>query len=559
MSILDNFFGFSIKKKELTKTISPVPSMDLEDVSTVTMAGFGRSYYNLDLNSSDKNQLIDKYRELSLQAEIEAAIDEIVNEVIITGEIEQPVSIAFKELPYSNEIKEIIQEEFKTVLNLLDFNENGYEIFKRWYVDGRIYFQILIDPKNTSDGIIELRYIDPKKIEKVKEIEEIVTESGIRVERVTNEFYTYKMTSSYDNNASDGSANHATGTVVQLPLDSVATSNSGLIDYSNRAMVVSYLHKSIRPFNQLRMMEAALVIYRMARAPERRVFKIEIPQGLPKGKGEQYLENLMNKYKSNLVYNSTTGDLRDDTKTLSVLEDFWIPVRDGKGADISTLPGGQNLGEVGDVDLIAKKLQQALNVPLSRLNVESTFNAGRSTEIEREEIKFSYFIKRLRTRFSILFADILKKQLILKNVITPEDWDTNIKNNIYFDYRKDSHFSEYIEAEITSRRIETAQQAISLGDEYYTPSYIKKHFLRLTEEQIKNMEYERIAQTKSAESSDEEPMSDMSMLPEPEPIDTTSTGVSSMDDIEVSEPEADVSSSETEVTTTEPAMDIPTV
>jgi hypothetical protein len=551
MSILDNFFGFSIRKKEQAKQNSPVPAMDLEDVSVVASSGFGGTYYNLNFQTTDKSVLIDKYRELSLQGEIEAAIDEIVNEVIVTGDIEQPVSIAFKELPYSDEIKEVIQEEFKTILNLLDFNENGYEIFKRWYVDGRIYFQLLIDPQNIEDGITELRYIDPRKIEKIKEIEEVITSHGIRVEKVVNEFYTYEGGSSVNKDS-------GTGTIVKLPLDSVATSNSGLIDYSNNSMILSYLHKAIKPFNQLRMMEDALVIYRMVRAPERRVFKIEIPQGLPKGKGEQYLENLMNKYKNQVVYNSTTGDLRDDTKTLAMIEDFWIPVRDGKGADISTLAGAQNLGEVGDVDLIAKKLQRALNVPLSRLNAEASFNAGRTTEIEREEIKFTYFIKRLRTRFSILFADILRKQLILKNIITPDDWDTNIKNNIYFDYRKDSHFSEYIESEIVSRRIESAQQAIALGDEYYTPNYIKKHFLHLSDEQIKEMDYERVEKKgeNEGDESSEEPMdfsSDSEVIPD-DSFTTTGTGVSSMDDIE---PENDSTTDEEPPVTGEPVVDIP--
>lgn len=523
MAFLDNFFGFSFKKKEGQgeKLTSPVPSIDIEDVSVVSNSGFNSTYYNLDFNSNNKKTLIEKYRSLSLQSEIESAIDEIVNEAIVTGDLEQPVTISFKDIPYSEDIKEIIQEEFKKILSLLDFNENGYEIFKRWYVDGRLYFQILIDPNNINEGISELRFIDPRKIEKVKEIKEETTQFGIRVEKIVDEFYTYE------------SAGLGSNTVTKLPLDSIVTTNSGIVDYTNGSVIISYLHKSIKPFNQLRMMEDALVIYRMARAPERRIFKIEIPPELHKGKGEQYLESLMNKYKSKIVYDSETGNLSDDTRSLSMLEDFWIPVRDGKGTDISTLSGGQNLGEIGDVDLFTKKLQRSLNVPLSRLNSDSSFNAGRTTEIEREEIKFSYFIKRLRTRFSVIFYDILKKQLMLKNVITAEDWEDNIKSNIFFDYRKDSHFAEYNESEITSRRIESASQAISLGEEYYTPNFIKKHFLKLTDEEIKEMDYERVENKKGGEGLAVDNISSTSSFSSPpEEYSSTSTGVSSFDDME---------------------------
>ena len=523
MAFLDNFFGFSFKKKEGQgeKLTSPVPSIDIEDVSVVSNSGFNSTYYNLDFNSNNKKTLIEKYRSLSLQSEIESAIDEIVNEAIVTGDLEQPVTISFKDIPYSEDIKEIIQEEFKKILSLLDFNENGYEIFKRWYVDGRLYFQILIDPNNINEGISELRFIDPRKIEKVKEVKEETTQFGIRVEKIVDEFYTYE------------SAGLGSNTVTKLPLDSIVTTNSGIVDYTNGSVIISYLHKSIKPFNQLRMMEDALVIYRMARAPERRIFKIEIPPELHKGKGEQYLESLMNKYKSKIVYDSETGNLSDDTRSLSMLEDFWIPVRDGKGTDISTLSGGQNLGEIGDVDLFTKKLQRSLNVPLSRLNSDSSFNAGRTTEIEREEIKFSYFIKRLRTRFSVIFYDILKKQLMLKNVITAEDWEDNIKSNIFFDYRKDSHFAEYNESEITSRRIESASQAISLGEEYYTPNFIKKHFLKLTDEEIKEMDYERVENKKGGEGLAVDNISSTSSFSSPpEEYSSTSTGVSSFDDME---------------------------
>jgi len=523
MAFLDNFFGFSFKKKEGRgeKLTSPVPSIDIEDVSVVSNSGFNSTYYNLDFNSNNKKTLIEKYRSLSLQSEIESAIDEIVNEAIVTGDLEQPVTISFKDIPYSEDIKEIIQEEFKKILSLLDFNENGYEIFKRWYVDGRLYFQILIDPNNINEGISELRFIDPRKIEKVKEVKEETTQFGIRVEKIVDEFYTYE------------SAGLGSNGVTKLPLDSIVTTNSGIVDYTNGSVIISYLHKSIKPFNQLRMMEDALVIYRMARAPERRIFKIEIPPELHKGKGEQYLESLMNKYKSKIVYDSETGNLSDDTRSLSMLEDFWIPVRDGKGTDISTLSGGQNLGEIGDVDLFTKKLQRSLNVPLSRLNSDSSFNAGRTSEIEREEIKFSYFIKRLRTRFSVIFYDILKKQLMLKNVITAEDWEDNIKSNIFFDYRKDSHFAEYNESEITSRRIESASQAISLGEEYYTPNFIKKHFLKLTDEEIKEMDYERVENKKGGEGLAVDNISSTSSFSSPpEEYSSTSTGVSSFDDME---------------------------
>jgi|688.fasta_scaffold00227_7 hypothetical protein len=471
-----DFFGFTIKRKgpeEEKELLSPVPPQSDDEATIVTSSGgFVNTSFNTEFSSSDKRVLINKYRELSLMPEIESAIDEIVNEAIVTGDPESPVGVILDRLPFSEDIKEVIQDEFSAVLNLLDFNENAYEIFKRWYIDGRLFFSVVIDSKNTKDGIQELRYIDPREIEKIREVKEEFSKRGVKLQKTVQEYYFYKND-------------------IKLPADSVAYCNSGLIDYKNKATVISYLHKSIKPYNQLRMLEDATVIYRLARAPERRVFKIGTG-GLPKIKAEQYVNSLMNKFRNKIVYDQATGDLRDDSRTLSVLEDFWIPVgEDGKTTDISTLPGGQNLGEMGDVEYFRKKLYNALHVPITRISEGSTFNTGRSAEIDREEVKFNKFIKRLRVRFSSIFTDLLRTQLILKNIITTEEWDTYVKNNIYYDFRKDSHFAEYNEAEIMSRRMELASSAISLGDNYFSEDYIKKHFLKLSDEELKEMETDK--------------------------------------------------------------------
>lgn len=938
MALFD-FFGFSIKRKgpeQERELLSPVPPQ-LDDDATIVnnSGGFINTSYATDFSTSDKKILINKYRDLSLMPEIESAIDEIINEAIITGDPESPVGIVLDKLPFGDDIKEVIQEEFESILNLLDFNENAYEIFKRWYIDGRLFFSVVIDTKNTKDGIQELRYIDPREIEKIREVKEEFSKRGVKLQKTVQEYYIYK---------SD----------VKLPSDSVAYCSSGLIDYRNKSTTISYLHKSIKPYNQLRMLEDATVIYRLARAPERRVFKIGTA-GLPKIKAEQYVNGLMNKFRNKIVYDQSTGELRDDSRTLSVLEDFWIPVgEDGKSTDISTLPGGclamntevplldgrvltlaeltdeyksgkenwtyschpttgeivpgliswagvtqesakvmkltldngkelictpdhkfplfdvgfveaqdltvgqsmipfnshkndkigklnyeknyqpvskkwefthrmvnnnitlpdmvweesnihleknithhvdhnrfnnnptnlvkmsfkdhsryhsdkgftpeqqlmgsikarellevvkadpilyreyldmrssisktiwenrkdeeytevcenisdglqkyfsnlsteereyraniskenglkaipkikelysdrefrlsqsqkikeghkkykltekykenckknselnrlrmsdpevkknifknqsikfsrelfgllqnivsinnsisasdlvdqlnenqtfmeiffrnneetkcanwdkssftighlgkmiqyygygnwrqfkeeysfynhkitnieylderlevgtltidseekhhnyhtfalaigiftknSNLGEMADVEYFRKKLYNALHVPITRITAGSSFNTGRSAEIDREEVKFNKFIKRLRTRFSSIFTDLLRTQLILKNIITSDDWDTNIKNNIFYDFRKDSHFAEYNEAEIMSRRIELASSALGLGETFFSNQYIKKHFLKLSDEEIKDIEIDK--------------------------------------------------------------------
>jgi hypothetical protein len=473
-----DFFGFTIKKKGVEEEkvlLSPVPPSNEEDAIIINSSygpsgNFINTAYGTDFKFTDSKTLINKYRELSLQPEIESAIDEIVNGSIITGDPESPVGLILDKIPFSSEIKEVIHSEFNQILSILNFNENAYEIFKRWYVDGRIYYNIVIDSKNTKDGIQELRYIDPREIEKVREVSEERSKNGVTIQQTLSEYYLYK-----------GS--------IKLPLDTIAHSNSGLVDYKNKSTIISYLHKSIKPYNQLSMLEDATVIYRIARAPERRVFKIGVA-GIPKIKAEQYINSLIQKFRNKVVYDQSTGELKDDSKTLSVLEDFWIPVgEDGKTTDISTLAGAQNLGELGDVEYFKKKLYDSLHIPYSRVTQgsTSTFNTGRVAEIEREEDKFNKFIKRLRVRFSSLFTDILRVQLLLKNIITLEDWDNHFKNNLYYDYRKDSHYVEYNEAEILSRRIELANSAISLGEEYFSKEYIKKRMLKLTDEEIKEM------------------------------------------------------------------------
>jgi len=469
-----DLFGFTIKNKKETqeqqqRLTAVVPPSDTEG-GIVVDSPSGAYGYSVDFNSTDEKVLINKYREIALQAEIEAAIDEIVNEAIYTGG-DSIVNIKVDKIPFSVDIKKMVTEEFETILDLLDFNENGYEWFKKWYVDGRIYFNILIDSKKTNEGIIGLRYIDPRKLKRVREVRSERNRGTLRIPTSYNEYYVY----------TDASAS------VKVPADTIAASTSGLVDDSseNNSIVLSYLHKAIRPFNQLKMLEDSAVIYRLARAAERRVFKIDVGN-MPKIKAEQHINDLMNKFRSKVMYDSTSGALKDDARVLSVMEDFWIPVREGKGTEITTLAGASNLGEISDIKYFKDNLYNSLHIPTTRTTEGSTFNTGRATEIDRDEVKFSYFIQRLRTKFSSLFSDLLRKQLILKNIITQEDWDLNFKNNITFDFQKDSHFAEYNDAEILSRRIELAQQADSLG--YFSRKYIAKKILQLTDTELDEIE-----------------------------------------------------------------------
>ena len=499
MALFD-FFGFSLKRKvdeeQQTRLLSVVPPSN-DDASTVVgpNSSFSSLYYNLNFNAANEAALINKYRELVLFNDIDTAVDEIINEMIYTGGQETPVDVNLDQVPFSEDIKKIIRDEFEYLLRLLDFNDNAYDIIKQWYVDGKIYYNIVVDPQNIKDGIVDLRQMDPRKIKKIREVVEEKYRKGAHIPVRFQDYYLYEDT----------------GVAFKIPEDTIAMAHSGLIEDRNGILrILSFLHAAIIPFNQLRMLEDSVVIYRIARAPERRVFKVDV-SNMPPHKAEQYVQQMALNYKKNLSYDSNTGDLKDETRNLAMLEDIFVPVREGgKGTDISTLPGGANLGEIEDVRYIQKKLYRALRVPVSRLDESSTFNTGRSVEIVREENKFSKFIQRLRTRFSVLFSDLLKKQLILKNIISIEDWEEHLKNNIFYDFKHDSYFSEYNEAEIQSRRMELATQAEGLKD-YFSPEYIQKKFLRLTDDEIDQIKLDKVDKPKESGSGGMEDLGGMGM------------------------------------------------
>ncbi|MCX8008168.1 MAG: portal protein [Patescibacteria group bacterium] len=478
-STITNLFGFRIKRKESEEDqkqeLSFVPKIDVSEGKQFVSLSFVNTSFNYSYDDFTQEDVIKKYREMAMSPEIEAAIDEIVNEVFYIGDNDYPVNIVLDRLNYSDTIKKKIEEEFKEILKILNFNENSYEYFRRWYVDGSIYFNVVIDIDNPTEGIKDLRYIDPIKIKKVIEIKSEKRIGG-GILPIPDEYEEYFV---YDNK-------------LKIPVDSIIYSTSGLVKTSENGLNtinLSYLHKAIKPFNQLNMLEDAAVIYRIARAPERRIFKIPVPNG-PKAKQEQYINELIKRYRNKISYDPNTGELKDSTRVLSILEDFWIPVPEGStGADVTTLPGGQSLNDTGIENYFRNKLYRALYVPISRMSDEgsqSTY-ALRATEIIREEVKFAKFIQRLRNRFAKLFTQALKIQLILKNIIDLDEWENNIQNNIFYDFKRDSHYFEYNEAEIISRRIELAASAMQL-EGYFSKRYIQKNFLKLTDEEIEEIE-----------------------------------------------------------------------
>jgi len=421
--------------------------------------------------------LIRRYRDIAQQPECDSAIEDIINEGIVANEKDQAVAIELDRLILSKKIKDRIHEEFDVVLQLLDFDTKGHDIFRRWYVDGRLFYHKVIDQKNPKKGVQELRYIEPKKIRRVKEIKKDV-KKGTSVELVTkvNEYYLYN----------DKGLKTGTTEGIKISPDSITYVPSGLID-QNKGHVLSYLHKAIKPVNQLRMIEDALVIYRISRAPERRIFYIDVGN-LPKQKAEQYLKDVMNRYRNKLVYDATTGEIRDDRNQMSMLEDFWLPRREGgRGTEITTLPGGSNLGEIDDIQYFKKKLFQSLNVPISRLEAEAGFSLGRSTEITRDELKFTKFVQRLRKKFTPLFTDILKTNLILKGVITLEDW-TSINQHIQYDFLQDGHFAELKRAELMEDRINALGNIESYIGTFFSKEWVQKNVLNLSDREIDEMQ-----------------------------------------------------------------------
>ena len=508
-------FGFEISRKkqqdqeEKNKSFA-LPQND-DGAVTIQSGAYYGTYVDLDGVVRNEIELITRYREMAMQPELETAIDEIVNEAIVNDDSESGVELDTDELKQPENIKKKIREEFDYVLKLLDFGNMGHELFRRWYTDGRLFYHVIIDDKSPAKGIQELRYIDPRRIRKIREIQKAKdTVSGMEIIKNMKEYYLY-------NERGMIGAHSNLGT--KIAIDAVVNVNSGLMD-SKRAMVLSYLHKAIKPLNQVRMVEDATVIYRLSRAPERRVFYIDVGN-MPTIKAEQYLRDVMAKYRNKLVYDSSTGEIKDDRKHLSMLEDFWLPRREGgKGTEITTLPGGMNLGELEDVKYFEKKLYKALGVPISRLEQSQGFSLGRSTEITRDELKFTKFVNRLRNKFSTLFDELLKLQLVLKKICTEEEWK-EFKENIWYDFKKDNNFTELKEAELLQNRITTLQLVDPYVGRYYSMAWVRKNVLQMDDDEIEEIlqqiEEEKAANTPVDEQGNPIPTDEMGNPLPPQP------------------------------------------
>ena len=483
-----SLFGFTISRKEDENSQavqqSFTPPVNDDGALTITSAAYYGTYVDLDGSAKNEIELIGRYREMAMQPEIESAIDDIINEAICQDDDGKNIRMILDELKQPDKIKKSLQAEFNTVLRLLNYNQMAQDVFRRYYVDGRLYYHIIVDREAPTDGIKELRYIDPRKIRKVREVKKSKDErTGVEVANVINEYYIF------NDKVISGSSSNFGPVGVRITTDSIINVVSGLMD-SRRAVVLSYLHKAIKPLNQLRMIEDATVIYRISRAPERRIFYIDVGN-LPKLKAEQYLRDIMVKYKNKLVYDAQTGEVRDDRKFMSMMEDFWLPRREGgKGTEITTLPGGQNLGELEDVKYFEKKLYKALSVPVSRLNPESSgFSLGRTNEITRDELKFAKFVDRLRNKFSNLFDQAMRVQVVLKGICTAEEWDM-MKENIYYDFIKDNNFTELKDAELMTNRLGLLQTIDPYTGRYFSQLWIQRNVLRLSDDEIEEMDKE---------------------------------------------------------------------
>ena len=475
-------FGFTIQRAIKDTGGEKTFSTPTPDDGTIDVAGGGFFGQILDTDGRERSDLdlIRRYRDIAQQAECDTAVEDIVNEGIVSNQNDQSVEVSLDRLRYPDKIKRKIRAEFDEVLRLLHFEQKGHDVFRRWYVDGRVFYHKIIDTKNPRRGITELRYIDPTKIRKVREVKkELDAKTGVEMTEKIAEYFIYNEKGLTP--AGIGSA----GQGIRIAADSITYIPSGLID-GNSGRVLSYLHKAIKPVNQLRMIEDALVIYRISRAPERRIFYIDVGN-LPKIKAEQYLKDVMNRYRNKLVYDATTGEIRDDRNHMSMLEDFWLPRREGgRGTEISTLPGGSNLGEIDDITYFQRKLYRSLNVPISRLESESGFSLGRSTEITRDELKFTKFVQRIRKKYSPLFTDILKTQLLLKGVIAPEDWP-NIQEHIQYDFLADGHFAELKDAELLENRLNQLQTVEAYIGTFFSKEYVLKKVLRMNDSEIQEM------------------------------------------------------------------------
>jgi len=489
---MSRLFGFSIEDIDsLSKsTVSPVPPNKEDGSDFYLSSGFFGSYVDIEGVYKTEFDLIKRYREMALHPECDSAIEDIVNEAIVSDTNDSPIKIDLDNLSASDGIKKKIRDEFKYILELLDFDKKSHEIYRNWYVDGRLYYHKMIDFKNPQDGIRELRYIDAMKIRYVRrqkkreedrfKLTNINSDNPMEYEfPEIEEYFDYNPKMSFPT-ANSSSLTGNSG--IKFTKDSITYCTSGLVD-RNKGSTLSYLHKAIKSLNQLRMIEDSLVIYRLSRAPERRIFYIDVGN-LPKIKAEQYLRDVMMRYRNKMVYDANTGEIRDDKKFMAMLEDFWLPRREGgRGTEISTLPGGQNLGEITDIEYFKKKLYRSLNVPPSRMDGEGGFNLGRSSEILRDEVKFSKFVGRLRKRFSGMFSDMLRTQLILKNIITPEDWE-QMNEHIQYDFLYDNHFAELKDAELLNERLGMVQVAEPYVGKYFSQDYVRRKILRQSDEEI---------------------------------------------------------------------------
>ena len=486
-------FGFTIGRKDIVQVEKPeqasfaLPNQALDDGAvTITSNAYYGTYVDLEGSIRNELELITRYREMANHPELEMAIDEIVNEAITYSTDKRVVDINTDNLKTSDSIKKKINEEFETVLRLLNFSNLASDLFKRWYIDGRMYYHMVVNEDNPKEGIQELRYIDPRKIRKVREIKQgRDPKTGAQVIQAIAEYYVYN-----DKGTTTQTFTAAANQGIRISPDSIININSGLMDAKN-TFVISFLHKVIKPLNQLRMIEDAVVIYRISRAPERRIFYIDVGN-LPKGKAEQYLRDVMIKYRNKMVYDASTGELRDDRKHMSMLEDFWLPRREGgKGTEITTLPAGQNLGEMEDVKYFRQKLLNSLNVPISRLEQQQggMIGVGRTAEVTRDEVKFTKFIMRLRNKFSQIFDNALRIQLVLKGICTSEEWD-EFKESIYYDYIRDNHFTELRDTELLRERISTLNVVDPYIGRFYSANWVKRNVLRFSTEEIEQMQKE---------------------------------------------------------------------
>ena len=468
-------FGFKIERKSQEKSNANIPAFSLPEnedgAMMVSGAGAYGSYMDMEGQFKSEIDLIMKYREMSQVSDCEIAIDNIVNEAIVQDGTSPPVNIVLDQTSLTESIKRKVRDEFTKVLDLLNFNNYGHDIFRRWYVEGKIYYHIMIDENNPQLGIVELRSLDSTKIKKVKHVkQEKVAEKKVEVS--LNPMYSYN----------EAGLDAKTGNGVMISGDSIAYATSGILN-ANKKQVLSYLHKAIKPLNQLKMVEDAIVIYRISRAPERRIFYIDVGN-LPKIKAEQYIRDIMTRYKNRLVYDSDTGEIKDDRRHQSMLEDYWLPRREGgRGTEITTLPGGENLGQLDDVEFFQKKLYKALHVPVSRLEADSGFSLGRESEITRDELLFSKFIQKLQTRFSHVFDEIMEKQLILKNIMTAAEW-SKIRDKVHYRFEKDHYYTEFKQQETLSQRVDLARNMEDLVGQYYSKEWFRKNILRQSQDEV---------------------------------------------------------------------------